>query len=105
MYVLNVHPVVYEELEFARKWYAERSVDLGNEFLDEIDFAMEAIRAAPETWPPFASVAGTRHFLVHRFPFGVFYRLTEETIQILAVGHLHRKPGYWKFRMRQRKEQ
>jgi hypothetical protein len=99
MYTIRVHPDVYEELEFARKWYAERSADLGNEFLDEIDFAMNAIKTSPEIWPAFEWVAGTRHFLVHRFPFGVFYRLTAETIQVLAVGHLHRKPGYWKFRM------
>lgn len=99
MRAISVHPDVYEELEFARKWYAERSKDLGNEFLDEIEFAMSAIQMTPETWPAFKWVAGTRHFLVHRFPFGVFYRLSEETIQVLAVGHLHRNPGYWKTRM------
>lgn len=99
MFVLKVHPVVYEELEFARKWYAGKSLNLGNEFLDEIDFAISAIQSAPETWPRCQWVAGTRHFIVHRFPFGIFYRVTQDTIQILAVGHLHRKPGYWESRI------
>ncbi|MDD5672679.1 MAG: type II toxin-antitoxin system RelE/ParE family toxin [Chitinivibrionales bacterium] len=99
MFRIYVHPDVYDELESARKWYADKSAELGNDFLDEIDFAMDAIQAAPEAWPPFSWVAGTRRFLVHRFPFGVFYRLSIETVQILAVGHLHRKPGYWKSRM------
>lgn len=98
MYTINVHPDVYEELEFARKWYAERSSVLGNEFLDEIDFAMNAILQAPETWPTYEWVAGIRHFLVHRFPFGIYYRLSADIIQVIAVGHLHRKPGYWKSR-------
>lgn len=98
MHKLCLHPDVYDELEFARKWYAEKSVDLGNEFLDEINFALNVIQAAPEIWPVCVWVPGTRRFLVHRFPFGVFYRLTENNIQVLAVGHLHRIPGYWKSR-------
>ena len=98
MYTINVHPDVYDELDFARNWYAERSADLGNDFLDEIDFAINAIQTAPETWPTFKLVAGTRLFLVHRFPFGIYYRLSVDTIQVLAVGHLHRKPGYWRSR-------
>jgi toxin ParE1/3/4 len=99
MYTINVHPDVYEELEFARKWYAERSIILGEEFLDEIDFAMNAIQKAPEMWPTYEWVAGTRQFLVHRFPFGIYYRLSSDIIQVIAVGHLHRKPGYWKSRL------
>lgn len=99
MYTLSLHPAVYDELEYARQWYAEKSVDLGNEFLDEIEFAMHVIQNSPEMWPDFKWVPGTRHFLVHRFPFGVFYRYKNEAIQVLAVGHLHRKPGYWKSRM------
>jgi len=103
MHVLSIHPVVYEELESARRWYAEKSPALGDEFLDEIDFAFNAIQATPEIWPPFDRFGGIRHFIVHRFPFGVFYRFSTDTIQILAVGHLHRRPGYWKTRIRQSK--
>jgi hypothetical protein len=39
MYKIEVHPEVYYELEFARKWYAEKTANLGNEFLYEIDYA------------------------------------------------------------------
>jgi hypothetical protein len=98
MHPIDVHPDVYEELEFARQWYADRSIVLGDEFLDEIDFAMQAIQKAPETWPTYKWVEGTRHFLVHRFPFCIYYRLSAEIIQVIAVGHLHRRPGYWKSR-------
>ena len=99
MHMLSLHPEVYNELEFARQWYSDKSIGLGIEFLDEIDLALESIQASPEIWPTFVWVPGTRHFLVHRFPFGVFYRLSNDRIQVLAIGHLHRKPGYWKSRM------
>jgi len=99
MYKLELHPDVFEELDFAKKWYADKSVELANEFINEIEFAMNAIKTNPEMWPPFLIVPRIRHFLVHRFPFGIYYIVKNEMIQILAVGHLHRKPGYWKSRI------
>jgi hypothetical protein len=35
---------------------------------------------------------------VLRFPYGVIYRLSGDTVEIVAVMHLSRKPGYWKHR-------
>lgn len=39
-----------------------------------------------------------RRCRVHRFPYGVVYRAKPERIEVLAVMHLHRQPGYWKSR-------
>jgi len=33
-----------------------------------------------------------------RFPYGVIYRTKSETVEILAIMHLKREPGYWKAR-------
>jgi len=38
-------------------------------------------------------------FLVHRFPFGILYRIAGDEIQIVAIMHLRRKPGYWTKRL------
>lgn len=93
---LEVHPDVYEELEEARAWYEEHAVGLGDEFLDEVERAIATIQRAPEAWPLYAHQA--RRFLVHRFPFSVVYRSDAMTLQIVAITHQHRKPGYWKSR-------
>ncbi|HIP58812.1 MAG TPA: hypothetical protein EYH01_00115 [Campylobacterales bacterium] len=37
----------------------------------------------------------TRRCLVNRFPFGLVYRIEGDTIVIVAVMHLSRKPDYW----------
>lgn len=35
---------------------------------------------------------------VGKFTYAVVFRVKEGEVQILAVMHLHRKPGYWKER-------
>jgi hypothetical protein len=32
---------------------------------------------------------------VHRFPYGLLYRVDPEEVIVLAVAHLHRHPTYW----------
>lgn len=90
------HPEAYAELVQARDWYEKRSVGLGGTFFSEIELAVLAIQESPDTWPRYT--AGTKRFLVHRFPFAIIYRQTNQTVQIIAVMHLRRRPGYWRSR-------
>jgi toxin ParE1/3/4 len=55
------------------------------------------IAEAPHRWP--ASLHGTRKFLLHRFPFAVYYRELPSAIQVVAVALGHGRPGYWKTRI------
>jgi toxin ParE1/3/4 len=41
---------------------------------------------------------GTRKYLLRRFPYAVIYRVTDEAIEVVAVAHGRRRPGYWKTR-------
>jgi toxin ParE1/3/4 len=42
---------------------------------------------------------GTRRFVLHRFPFSVVYLDEADELNIVAVAHNKRKPGYWKARL------
>ena len=86
----------YSELEHAKRWYSQQAEGLGEQFFQEVQFAIAQIRKTPHTWPTYTK--GTRRFLVHRFPYAVVYYPTPLTIHILAVMHLKRKPDYWKNR-------
>jgi toxin ParE1/3/4 len=99
MYNLDVHPDVYAELEHSRVWYEERADNLGLEFIQEIDLAVETVRSAPEMWPFIDEQQGIRRYLVHRFPYGVVYRVQPDIIHIIAVAHLRRHPDYWRSRV------
>ena len=91
---LEVHPDAVMEAREAVRWYRARSEVIADAFIDEIDHAIGQIDEAPDRWPPY--IRGTRRYLLHRFPFYVVYRRRDSTIQIIAVAHGHRKPGYWK---------
>lgn len=88
-----IHPDADRELEQAQTWYEERVVGLGAKFFSEIESAVLNIQNSPGTWPNY--VKGTRRFLVHRFPFAIVYRHDDQLIQVIAVMHLKRRPGYW----------
>ena len=94
---LVIHPAALEELQSALRWYLRRSEVATAKFVASVDRAIEAVTGSPSRWP--IGDHGTRKFIVRRFPFAIIYRETEDSVQILAVAHGHRRPGYWKGRL------
>ena len=88
-----LHPEAIEEARAARAWYLARNVEAGDAFMAELDTAIARIEQAPNQWPPY--LGGTRRYLFHRFPFFVVFRETASRIEIVAVAHARRRPGYW----------
>jgi toxin ParE1/3/4 len=93
---LDFHPQAAEELEAAFDWYAERSRAAAVAFVDEVDDALQKIAAEPDRWPQHTH--GTRRYLLRRFPFLVIYRVVDKRVQIIAIAHARRRPGYWRSR-------
>jgi toxin ParE1/3/4 len=93
---VDVHPEAVLEAQAAYRWYLDRNDAAAQAFLAELDRAVELISENPMRCP--IHLHGTRQFLLRRFPFGVVYRESGETLQIVAVAHGRRKPGYWKDR-------
>jgi plasmid stabilization system protein ParE len=92
------HDEATAEYEAAFDWYLERSPDAALEFDAEVDRALAQIIAAPRRWA--AGPHGTRRFLLRKFPFTLIYReRASGNVQILAVAHTSRRPGYWKVRL------
>jgi toxin ParE1/3/4 len=66
-------------------------------FIDELDHAFEQIRAFPNVAGSHTS--GTRRYVMRRFPFTVIYRERQLIVEVVAIAHGRRKPGYWKKRL------
>ena len=94
---VDIHPEAIAEAQAANRWYRERSASAAEAYLAELDLAVAAIAENPEMWPRY--VHGTRRYIFHRFPFFLVYRETAASLEIIAVAHGRRKPGYWKNRI------
>ena len=82
------------ELKSAIDYYNEQSEGLGFELAYEVQKTIERIIQFPDAWPKVSK--RTRRCRCKRFPYGVIYQIREDLILIIAVMHLHKKPGYWK---------
>jgi toxin ParE1/3/4 len=90
---VRLHPAARVELVEARNWYYERSPLTSVAFAHAVDLAVSRIRTAPTSQP--LADHGTRKLVVQRFPFNIFYRVSETEVLIVAVAHQKRKPSYW----------
>ena len=94
---LQIHPAALAELKSAVAWYRERSHIAALNFVAELDRAVDLVIASPDRWP--SGEHGTRKFVLQRYPFAVIYREKEIAVQVLAIAHGRRRPGYWNERL------
>jgi plasmid stabilization system protein ParE len=90
---IEIHPSALLEAQAAAAWYRERSYSAADAFLLELDRAMDMIASSPRRSPVF--IGECRRLVLRRFPFSVVYREKSGTIQVVAIAHGKRKPGYW----------
>ena len=94
---IELHPEAIAEARDAHEWYAERSAVAADAFMAELDAAINGICQWPDRWAVY--LHGTRRYLLKRFPYLVIYRATADKLQVIAVAHGRRKPGYWRHRI------
>ena len=83
--VLGEHAV--DDLRRARDHYARVDPALSDDFALAFDAVVERIRIFPHGAPPVDGFPGLRRARMRRFPYGVFYRDTGETVIVLRVLH------------------
>lgn len=94
-------PIVYQrrassDIRAAFRWYEDQRSGLGEEFLAAIKEAEGQIVNFPYSAPVVHRT--TRRVLLHRFPYGLYFRLDKATIVVVACYHGRRDPAGWKSR-------
>ena len=92
-----------DELIEAQKWYETQRSGLGQEFRSAIDEAINRLLKAPLAASPIVNLpvsAGARRVLVKRFPYSIVFINHEEDLWVVAFAHHHRRPGYWRERLK-----
>jgi plasmid stabilization system protein ParE len=90
---VRVHPLAADEASAAYAWYFARHPTVADGFRLELDAAIENIAEAPKRW--LRVHERFRRYVLHRYPFSVVYLERADFIEVIAVAHHRRKPGYW----------
>jgi len=94
---IDVHPEARLETKTSILWYRGQSESAAIGFAFELKEAFLAIRKHPHLYP--AYLHGTQRRILDRYPFSIVYRELLDQIQIIAIAHQKRRPGYWKSRI------
>lgn len=94
---IDFHPEAGAEADAAFDHYLASSRSIAQAFVESLEQALLAIQDHPGTWAVY--LYGTRRYFMSRFPFVIVYRATVTRIEVIAVAHGHREPGYWKTRL------
>ena len=81
------------EIGEAQEWYELQSTGLGEEFIAALELQLKRLEQAPLLYAE--AIPGVRRALLPRFPYGLFYTVRDNLIQVLAVLHDARNPRQW----------
>mgnify|MGYP000022017525 CR=1 FL=1 len=87
-----------EELRAAALWYESKQPGLGILLVQRVDEAVARAVAMPLSFPWWTPNREYRRALTHQFPHSVVFRLRDDELQVIAVAHTKRRPGYWRAR-------
>jgi toxin ParE1/3/4 len=89
-------PDARAEFLAAVEYYEGCQAGLGLRFRLDIEAELGAIKAMPFLYRVFH--APFRRCLVPKFPYAIIFTVEPSFILVVAVAHVKRKPGYWRYR-------
>ena len=92
----HFHPAARDELVATVDYYEEALPGLGLRCRDAVLAAVGRAEAYPNSGRQ--GLAGSRRHLISGFPYDLVYRMRGEVLEILAIAHTSRRPGYWRDR-------
>lgn len=91
-----LRPAAAGDVEDAYAWYESQRTGLGDEFLTAVNQAVAAISENPLQYPVIHRQ--TRRIFLRRFPYGLYFRLVDDDLVIVACMHGNRDPRRWESR-------
>jgi plasmid stabilization system protein ParE len=95
---LRYHPLFEADVLAAAEWYDARQALLGADFVARVRKAIDQLIADPNRRT--TADYGLRYWPVERFPFVVFYDLTDTDLLVLGVMHTSQESDKWLARRR-----
>jgi plasmid stabilization system protein ParE len=90
-YRVILRPQAETDVRQAREWYESKRLGLGRDFLDGVQGVIAGLAKRPLRYP--VVYRNVRRALLRRFPYGVFYSVTEAEVFVVACFHSKRNPS------------
>lgn len=93
-----IKPIVFADADEAVNYYEKKSKGLGKRFYNNFIESLNDIQQRPFTYS-FVTKSVRRH-LIPKFPYKVFYVVSEETIFVIGISHAKRSNAFVKRRLK-----
>jgi hypothetical protein len=95
--MLTVLPEAELEATEAAIWYDDQRTGLGDDFLGDLETALERVRTSPLSFGLLETYQGKheiRRCLLSRFPYVIVFLCRGPDVVVVAIGHARRRPLY-----------
>lgn len=95
--MLELHRTAKNDIRKIFTRYAILNPNLADRFMNHLRTALSFIEQFPEASTIY--LYGTRCYILSKFSYLVIYRIDTDRIDVIAVVHSSRKPGFWRSRL------
>jgi plasmid stabilization system protein ParE len=89
-------PAARAELIAAQDWYESEAAGLGRRFRLEVDKVVQRMADNPLQFP--LALKTLRRARLHKFPYSLFFVVSDDALTVLACFHSSRDPQHWQQR-------
>lgn len=93
---VRLTPAAEFEITDAVTWYEMQAPGLGERFLGEFSSLTKRLGENPQQYA--AIYKNTHRAPFHRFPYGLFFRIGKNDVEVFACLHFSRNPLQWRRR-------
>lgn len=94
--MLSLRKEAEQDLQSAYEWYESQRENLGREFVAEVESKFTAIEFNPDQFRLIGK--DLRRAVCKRFPYSIYFLVSEEVISVIGVLHQRRNPATWQRR-------
>jgi plasmid stabilization system protein ParE len=85
------------DIRNAVNWYRQQHPSLGKDFLEKVKTVLQSLEQTPRRHQLIHG--NIRRALLERFPYGVYYSVENQEVEVIGVFHLRRSPTVWQQRI------
>lgn len=94
--IVQLTPKAEADLIDARDWYDAQAPGLGMRFMIEYRALVVRLAENPHQFPAVRGLSRRAGF--HRFPYGLFFRIRGDVVEVFGCFHGSRHPRHWQRR-------